>query len=153
MPYFRLMDLTPDDLRKVADLQNLPEEQLQWILDNATAISLKAGEKLFSKGDPIDTLIILLEGEAEIMVERKGQYKSVATIRKNQISGALPFSRATNAIGHGEVTRDAKGLLLSKSLFKEITTRFYELTVPGICERPIPHRCLKLFYSKKSHAL
>ena len=128
MAYFRLMDLSPDDLRKVPDLSNLPVDQLNWILANSTYRTLEVGEHLFEKGDPIDTMYILLEGEVDIRVERKGQYKSVATIRKNAISGALPFSRATNAIGNGVVTREAAGLLLPKSTFKELTTNFYELT-------------------------
>lgn len=122
------MHLTTDDLRAVTDLANLPEEQLQWIADNASWVSLSVGEHLFESGDPIDTMFILLEGEVEIRVERKGQYKTVATIRKNEVSGALPFSRATNAVGHGVVTRKTTALLLPKSLFREITTRFYELT-------------------------
>ncbi len=122
------MDLTPKDLRAVAELANLPEDQLQWILDNSTYESRDVGEFLFETGDPIDTMFIMLEGEVEIRVERKGQYKNVATMHKNTVSGALPFSRATNAIGNGVVTRSVSALLLPKSLFREITNRFYELT-------------------------
>ena len=128
MPYFRLMDLSPDDLRVVTELTNLPEDQLEWILANSTFKTLKVGEHLFEIGDPIDTMYIFLEGEVDIRVERKGQYKSVASIRNHEISGALPFSRATNAIGNGVVTRDVVALLLPKSTFKEITSNFYELT-------------------------
>ncbi len=122
------MDFTPKDLRTITDLSKLPEDQLQWILDNSTHTTREVGEYLFEKGDPIDTMYLMLEGEVEIRVERKGQYKNVATIRKNEISGALPFSRATNAIGNGVVTRSVSVLLIPKSLFKEITTRFYEFT-------------------------
>ena len=122
------MDFTPQDLRAITDLSKLPEDQLQWILDNSTHTTREVGEYLFEKGDPIDTMYIMLEGEVEIRVERKGQYKNVATIRKNEISGGLPFSRATNAIGNGVVTRRVSALLIPKSLFREITTRFYEFT-------------------------
>ncbi len=122
------MNITPIDLRAVSELTNLPEDQLQWILQNSTYTTREVGEHIFEKGDPIDTMIILLDGEVEIRVERKGQYKNVATLRKNEVSGALPFSRATNAIGNGVVTKKATALLLPKSVFKEITTHFYELT-------------------------
>ncbi|MGB5818887.1 MAG: ATP-binding protein [Saonia sp.] len=122
------MEVTPLDLRNIPAISEVPEEQLQWLIQNSHVEHIPVGGFIFTKGDAIDKLFILLEGEVDIKIEQNGNYKLVAQIQKNGISGALPYSRATTAIGYGEVIKDSKVLVMSKDRFKEMTTSFYELT-------------------------
>ncbi len=121
------MEVTPQDLRQVSAISEVPEEQLLWLIQNSHVERIPVGGFIFTKGDPIDKLYILLEGEVDIKIEQNGNYKLVAKVHKNGISGSLPYSRATTAIGYGEAVRECKVLVMSKEHFKEMTTSFYEL--------------------------
>ncbi|MHA7059961.1 ATP-binding protein [Aquimarina sp. M1] len=116
------------NLQKIPDFIQVPNDQLQWLLDESTIKVLKQGEYLFQKGDPIDQLFIILEGKIEIKIEQNGSYKHVALLDTNQIGGLLPFSRASSALGFGEVIEPSKILILEKSYFKEMISNHYELT-------------------------
>lgn len=122
------MEVTPEVLRNVSAISEVPEDQLQWLIDQSTLRTIPAGSFVFSRGDTIDQLFVLLEGTYEIKVERNGHYKQIAIIRKNEISGALPFSRATTSLGYGEAIEDSLLITLPKSAFKEMASEHFELT-------------------------
>ncbi len=122
------MEVTPKHLRDVPAISEVPNDQLQWLIDRSRTVTLAVGDYLFSRGDAIDQLFIVLKGEAEIKVEQNGNYKHVAKIMENEISGALPYSRATTSLGFGEIVKDAVVLVLPKSEFKELTRNHFELT-------------------------
>ncbi|SEM19866.1 Cyclic nucleotide-binding domain-containing protein [Aquimarina amphilecti] len=122
------MKLSIENLQQVQEFIQIPDDQLQWLLNKAYVKKLKKGAYLFQKGDPIDKLFIVLEGKIEIKVEQNGNYKHVALMDTNEIGGLLPFSRASSALGFGEVIEDTKVLTLEKILFKEMISNHYELT-------------------------
>ncbi|WP_109299870.1 ATP-binding protein [Aquimarina sp. AU474] len=122
------MKITPHDLKEIPDFINVPKEQLQWLIDNSNIQTFNQGEFFFSKGDSIDKLSIVLEGKIEIKFEQNGSYKIIGQIKKNGISGLLPFSRMSSIMGYGEVVEDTTALFLDKSFFKEMISNYYELT-------------------------
>ncbi|MBQ4822238.1 ATP-binding protein [Aquimarina sp. MMG016] len=122
------MKVTTQRLREIPDFINVPDKQLQWLIDNSTVQSFKQGEYIFQRGDTIDKLSIILEGKVEIKIEQNGNYKVTGEISKNSIAGTLPFSRLSSALGYGEVIEDIEALVLEKSLFREMISSHYELT-------------------------
>ncbi|WP_298320106.1 ATP-binding protein [uncultured Aquimarina sp.] len=122
------MKPTTQNLQQIPEFIQVPDDQLQWLINKSYVEVLKQGEYLFQKGDPIDKLFIVLEGKIEIKVEQNGNYKHVALMDTNQIGGLLPFSRASSALGFGEVLEDSNVLVLKKSCFKEMISNHYELT-------------------------
>ncbi|WP_299219982.1 ATP-binding protein [uncultured Aquimarina sp.] len=122
------MKLTTQNLQQIPEFIQVPDDQLQWLIDKSYVEILKQGEYLFQKGDPIDKLFIVLEGKIEIKVEQNGNYKHVSLMDTNEIGGLLPFSRASSALGFGEVLENSDVLVLEKSCFKEMISNHYELT-------------------------
>ncbi len=122
------MKITSQDLKGVPDFINVPDEQLQWLIDKSDIQAFKQGEFIFKKGDAVDTLSIILEGVVDIKFEQNGNYKVIDQITKNGISGLLPFSRMSSAMGFGEVIEDTVALFLDKSFFREMVSDHYELT-------------------------
>ncbi|MCK8524386.1 ATP-binding protein [Aquimarina sp. D1M17] len=122
------MKPTTQDLRNIPDFSTVPDNQLQWLIDNSDVQTFKQGEFLFKRGDATTNLSIVLEGRIVIKLERNGNFKLVGEIVKNGITGLLPFSRMSSAAGYGEVTQDAKILFLEKSFFREMVAMHYELT-------------------------
>ncbi|GAA4279287.1 ATP-binding protein [Aquimarina mytili] len=122
------MKITVQDLKEIPEFVHVPDQQIDWLLKKSKIESFKPGEYVFKKGDIIDTLSILLEGKLEIKFEQNGNYKVVDQITKYGITGLLPFSRMSTAMGYGEVIEDSEVLFLDKSFFKEMVANHYELT-------------------------
>ncbi|MFD2564561.1 ATP-binding protein [Aquimarina rubra] len=122
------MKVTTQNLQQIPEFVQVPNDQLQWLIDKSHIKVLKQGAYLFQKGDPIDKLFIVLQGKIEIKVEQNGNYKHVALMDTNEIGGLLPFSRASSALGFGEVLENSDVLVLEKSCFKEMISNHYELT-------------------------
>lgn len=115
-------------LQEIPQLLHVPKEQLQWLVEKSSFKKLLEGDFIFKRGDSIDTLFVVLEGKIEIKLEQHGQYKSIGTIEKNGISGLLPFSQASSALGVGEVVKNTEILQLNGDYFKEMIAQHYELT-------------------------
>lgn len=115
-------------LKKIPSLQEVPEEQLQWMVSRGECLSFKAGECLFKKGDPIDKMHIILSGSFVMKIQQNGQFRVVGSLEQGMISGTLPYSRASSAIGQGEATSDAEVLALDKKYFNEMIHDHHELT-------------------------
>ena len=121
------MDLI-QSLQNIAAISEVPAEQLEWLIENGSCHSFEAGDHLFSRGDPIDHLQIILEGNFTIKIEQNGEFKKVADIEAGEISGTLPYSRATSAFGFGTAVEKSKVLALHKSHFRQMICDHHELT-------------------------
>ncbi|MGB3592281.1 MAG: ATP-binding protein [Nonlabens sp.] len=121
------MECQINEVYEIPDFSEVPQDQLEWLRDQSEIIVLKKGAFLFQKGDPIDRMYLVIKGRIEIKVEQNGQYRHIGFLEPRSIGGALPFSRASNALGVGEVIEDCKILAFAKAQFKELT-QFYELT-------------------------
>lgn len=115
------------ELRQVPEFKSLPENQLQWLAEKGNVAAFHDGDKVFTKGDPIDQMRIVLRGEVNFLVEQGGNLRNIGTIEKGEITGRLPFSRMKGAAGEGIVTGDALIYSLHKDFFPEMIRNHYEL--------------------------
>ncbi len=115
-------------LRKIEELQDVPEDQLNWLIEHSEEIRLKQGDHLFKKGSPIDKMLILLKGHFVLKVEQAGNFRVVATMEAPSITGLLPYSRAKEAIGYAEASIDAHILTLHRDHFSYMKSHCDELT-------------------------
>ncbi len=116
-----------DDVKAVPTFQGIPEEHLQWLIDHADLITLKAGDYLFKKGDPALYMYVILEGNIQIKLPQGNQYREVATQEKGTITGLLPFSRMKEAAGNGIATGPTRVLSLHKEHFEEMEKVSHEM--------------------------
>ncbi|TWR27511.1 GHKL domain-containing protein [Mucilaginibacter pallidiroseus] len=122
------MDITIDELKAIPALQAVPDEQLQWLIDVGEVFELREGERIFNVGDPINKMFIILEGAIRLCAVQNGKMRELATIKKDGITGFLPYSRATNAFGYGECTQLSRFYQCTAEDLKEGTRLHYELT-------------------------
>lgn len=115
-------------LKQVAALESVPQAQLQWLVDEGELLAFEMGEYLFKPGDPIDRMLILLEGHVELKSQQGNQFRIIGSFSANTITGYLPYSRAGAAQGYAQVTVATQALVLAKSKFREMITRHEELT-------------------------
>lgn len=116
------------DLQDIPELKDVPEDQLQWLIDRSNFIVLTAGDFVFREGDPVSGMIILLRGKADLFRNQHNSRVSYASLQKGSITGLLPFSRAVTAAGSCVCTEDTHILSFSKKNIKELIVHHYELT-------------------------
>ena len=52
-----------NDLRKIEIFADLPHEQLDWLAEHLQEVHFQPGEIMGREGEPLDNLIVILEGE------------------------------------------------------------------------------------------
>ncbi|WP_109830226.1 ATP-binding protein [Reichenbachiella versicolor] len=115
-------------LKEIETLAGVPDEELQWLIDQSEKITYQKDDLIFKSGDPNEHLLIILEGQVVLKIQQGNQFKIASNFGKNTITGLLPYSRATNAIGTGVATEKVVLLSLSKSKFKDMIVHQETLT-------------------------
>ncbi|TRX62649.1 cyclic nucleotide-binding domain-containing protein [Fulvivirga sp. M361] len=115
-------------LQAIPELNTVPLNQLQWLVDQCEVVTLAPGDYLFKPGDPIDKMYILLEGSFALKSKQNDQFRLIDTIKKNTITGYLPYSRAKEASGYAEANETSCIMVLHRPHFKTMIHEHEELT-------------------------
>lgn len=116
------------DLQAFPQFATVPEPQLEWLAHESEAIDVPVGDFIFQKGDPIDRLIMVLEGTFELYLTDGKNKKAINRIEKHEITGLLPYSRATTATGYGKALVPSRIATLPRAMLPEMIRQNHELT-------------------------
>ncbi len=115
-------------LKDSPELKNVPDDQLQWLIERGDCRSFKEGDMLFKKDDPIENMYIILEGALQFRLEQNGQFREIAQQKQGGIGGTLPYSRTRLATGFGIFTEPTTMFFLHRDHFRAMTRECFELT-------------------------
>lgn len=115
-------------IRGIDEFQDIPTNQLEWLIANSEPRTLNEGDFLFQPGDLMDHLFIILSGKYVVKVEQNNQFKVVANLEDPLVTGLLPYSRAKEVKGYCEATRTGEVLGLHKKHFRQMIVEHEELT-------------------------
>ncbi len=121
------MTFTADELRAVAILKGLADEQLAWFATHGDRVPLRPGDRMFERGQPADFMFIVVRGSIEGYEEVGGQELLVATTRAGQVTGMLPFSRMTHYPRYTVAVEASEVLRVRKHDFPEMLTMSLEV--------------------------
>jgi signal transduction histidine kinase len=107
------------DLRRIAEFEDLGDEQLAWLAENGRTLALQTGETLFRAGDPADAMFALLDGEVHARAQGAPESR-VFIARAGEISGKLPFSRMTRWAATGRAVVPSRVYLLPETRFTDM---------------------------------
>ncbi len=124
------MESIKERLQLFPQFKDKSDSALDWLIENSKLQEVEKGSTLFKAGDPISHMYILLEGKMVFLVNQNGHYSEAGNVKELEITGALPFSRATTAQGDGYAKTDLKVLSFPRELFKEMIQEHYELVEP-----------------------
>lgn len=116
------------ELKKVPDLIPVPEPDLLWLIEKGTLTTLGDGEKLFKRGDAVEELRIVLAGEVAVHVNQNGNFRSLGSFEKGDITGLLPYSRMKGTIAEAMSVGDSVVFSLHKDFFPEMIREHHALT-------------------------
>jgi signal transduction histidine kinase len=123
-----MQTVTAEWLHTIEQLQDVPEAQLQWMIDNSSMMSVKEGELVFRPGMPAVGTYILITGKMHIYDLVSQEIRDVTMVEPKAISGYLPFSRGLVSKVYVEAIADSTFLLLPKEKFREMISQHFELT-------------------------
>jgi signal transduction histidine kinase len=112
-----------DEVRKIAVFNDLPQEQLEWLVSNCLEARFAAGETVYKEGTPAEYMSIFLEGSIFARRESEGANSPVFIVGKGDVTGLLPFSRMTHLTITGRAEEPVHLLLFPSTLFNEMLHR------------------------------
>jgi signal transduction histidine kinase len=119
-----MKQVTIDELKAVAAFNDLPDEQLQWIIDHSEYMEYKDGSQLRKTGDEADVMIIILEGGVNFYMDIHGRLVFYYSFTNDEttggVSGVLPYSRMKTYPGCSFAAGRLRTLLLNRCYFPEL---------------------------------
>jgi signal transduction histidine kinase len=119
--------LNIEDLKVVTEFKHIPDKQLQWLINQGETVEIEQGDLLFNAGEPVITCYIVLDGKMRICAVQSGKEKELRILDPGQVSGYLPYSRATVTPAFCEALKRSWVFKCSKDKLKEGFADNYEL--------------------------
>jgi len=120
--------VTVDTLKAFEQLKNVPDGQLQWLIDNSTERTLHDGEMLAVEGNEMTGPHFVLSGKLRLYAVQNGQQREMAVFEQGAISGYLPYSRAKILPANSQAMGELHILTFNKDKMMEMIRENFELT-------------------------
>jgi hypothetical protein len=95
------MNYTLEDLRIFEIFTEVPDSELQWLIDHCEYKEYEEGTKIFAPEDAADFMYTIMEGEALFYMMQNGERRDYGTAGAGVITGLLPYSRMKVTRGNG----------------------------------------------------
>jgi hypothetical protein len=82
-------------LGTLPNLSGIPRQEVEWLVEHGTLRVFEPGAVVGPKGEPIDTLWVILSGLLSVRVDRGVGPRRVIEWTPGELSGMLPYSRMT----------------------------------------------------------
>jgi CRP-like cAMP-binding protein len=132
------LDDEVDLLRRIPLFAKIEPSKLKLLAFTSERLNFQPGDLLCRQGDPADVAYIILDGEADVLIDTPNGEISVAKVGKNDLVGEMailidmPRTATVKALG------DVATLAISKDLFFRMVTEFPQMGVEIM--RELAHR-------------
>ncbi len=117
-----------DTLKTFEQLKDVPEDQLQWLIDNSLDRTFQDGEMVATLGEEMSGPHFILSGKLHLSgMQANGQWREM-TFEEGAITGYLPFSRGKIMPGNSKSIGESHILTLKKDKMMEMIRENFELT-------------------------
>lgn len=108
------------DLRKSPLFEGLSDQELQQLVDNATPISLHAGELLMKQGEPGDSAYVVLKGGFEIQKQSGPSLIKIDVRNSGEIIGEMALLSNSPRSATVVAVTDSEALCISQDVFENL---------------------------------
>lgn len=137
-----MTEVSLDELRKVVALSDLPDEQLNWILDHSELCEFNDGDLIVKYGEPAEVMWIALCGKISFYMYTNGRQVYYFTFENNDLTGGmgglLPYSRMVTYPGYSYAVGKVRLLRMHKRHFpalEQINPDFIQRLIGYMTER------------------
>jgi signal transduction histidine kinase len=89
--------VSASELRDVDVFEGIPDDVLNRIESLGEILALARGAELIREGDPVEHMVVVLSGAAQVFLNVGGHRAFFDTFLKGRVTGFLPYSRLTNS--------------------------------------------------------
>lgn len=116
--------VTIADLKSVIALQDVPDKDLEWIVDHCVYKTYADGDVLVKTGEAMDHMVFTLEGGSDFYLDVNGKlvhyFKFENSPFTGGVGGVLPYSRMKVAPGYNIANGNLRIVAFHKSHFHEL---------------------------------
>jgi signal transduction histidine kinase len=120
--------ITVNTLKTFDTLKNVPDNQLQWLIDSCIIRLLQDGEYLTVQGEPLAGPHFLISGRLVLYLIQNGIRREIATSGAGDITGYLPYSRGIIATVSSRAVGELQVMSLPTERIREMIRDQFELT-------------------------
>lgn len=132
------LDQEVDVLRQIPLFANIDTAKLKLLCFASERLTYTAGQMLFSQGDAGDAAYIIVDGEAEVLVNSPAGPLSVAVLKRNDIVGEIAILCDVPRTATVKAASELVTLKITKDVFFRMLTDFPEMGVEIM--RVLAHR-------------
>jgi CRP-like cAMP-binding protein len=125
-------------LQRIPFFTHIEPAKLKLLAFTSERVGFDPGQSIFKQGDMGDAAYIIIEGDAEVLVDTTGGQAVVATLGKNAFVGEIAIlcdvPRTATVRAKGRVV----ALRISKELFMRLITEFPQMAIAIM--RELAHR-------------
>ena len=132
------IDKEVEILRQIPLFANIEPVKLKLMAFASERITFKVGQSLFQHGDEGDAAYIIVDGEADVLVDTPSGPLRVAQVGRNDIVGEIAILCDVPRTATVTVTSELTTLRITKDLFFRMVTDFPEMGVEVM--RVLAHR-------------
>lgn len=123
-----MVDCTPALFKTFEALKDVPEDQLQWLIDQSDCLEFADGEVLAEPGNPIKYTYFIISGKVRLYLPIGGVKREIGDFKQGEISGYLPYSRAKMGTGYSVSVGASQLMIFPKERAPEMIKNHFELT-------------------------
>ena len=109
-------------------LGTAPREELEWLADHGSLISVKAGDVLSRRDTTVEALYIVLSGSIAISVDGGAGPQKFMEWRGGDVTGLLPYSRMVSPPGDSVAQEDTTVLAVPREHLRALTRECHDVT-------------------------
>ena len=116
-------------LRNIPLFAKIDASKLKLLAFTSERVNYDPGQNLFKQGDSGDAAYIILDGEADIIVDTPGGELVVASMKKNDFVGDIAILCDVPRTATVRATKPLSTLVITKDLFFQLVTEFPDMSV------------------------
>jgi len=116
-------------LRRVPLFAGVEPSKLKLLAFTSDRMSFEAGQTLFEQGDPGDAAYVVLNGSAEVLVNRAGSQIKVADLEQNAIVGEIAILCDVPRTATVRAHERLETLKISKDQFLRLLAEFPDMAI------------------------
>jgi CRP-like cAMP-binding protein len=141
-------------LRNIPLFAKIEPSKLKLLAFTSQRLTFNPGDSLFKQGDSGDALYVIMEGDADVLVDTPGGQITVATMGKNDFVGDIAVLCDVPRTATVTATSQLTTLRITKDLFFQLVCQFPQIAIEimrGLAHRlDVTTRQLQDAVSKKS---
>lgn len=118
-----------DLLRKIPLFAKIDPSKLKLLAFTSERLTYRAGQELFHQGDVGDTAYIIIDGEADVLVDTPTGELAVARLKQNDLVGEIAILINVPRTATVRADTDLTTLAISKDQFFRMIREFPDMAV------------------------